>query len=37
MGGMAKKIQGNLTRKQSIVAVTVAFFTVVGIIQFGVF
>ncbi len=32
---MAKKIQGILTRKQSIVAVTVSFLTVIGVIKFG--
>ncbi len=35
-GGMAKKVQGSLTRKQSIVAVIVSLLTVIGIIEFGV-
>lgn len=34
---MAKKVQGSLTRKQSIVAVIVSLGTVATIIQFGVF
>ncbi len=36
VGGMTKKVQGKLSQKQSIVAVTVSLFTVLAIIEFGV-